>query len=278
MTRRDRLPAVPQGQFIPRLLHQTYPRAELPEPLQRNVDGLRRANPAWEHRLYDDAAIERFIADHYGAGVLAAYHRIAPEYGAARADLFRYLLLYRLGGIYLDVKSSFTRPIDSVLRLDEHYILSGWRNRAGEPHAGFGRHADLADLPHGEFQQWHIIAAPGHPFLRAVIEAVLDGIDRYGARRTGTGYIGVLRLTGPIAYTRAIAPLVDLYPCTRIDNESVIGLEYSVLGKSEHQGLFKKHYTQNTSPVVRRPGLPGWLDRAYVRARNLKHRLRPERG
>lgn len=261
------------GTAIPHLLHQTYPSLELPGALRRNVDNLRAANPSWDHRLYDDASIERFVLEHYGPAMLAYYARIDPAYGAARADLFRYLAVYRLGGVYLDVKSTFVRPIDETIKGDEHYILSGWRNRAGEPHAGFGMHGDLAGLLHGEFQQWHVIAAPRHPFLRAVIGAVLDGIDRYGPRRTGIGYIGVLRLTGPIAYTRAISPLLDSHPCTIVADETAVGLAYSVLEKSSHQGFFRSHYTRNTAPVVRRPGLPGRLDRTYVRARNLKHRL-----
>lgn len=63
------------------------------------------ANPGWEHRLYNSAKAERFIADHYGVGTLAAYLRIGPEYGAARADLLRYLVIYKHGGVYLDLQS-----------------------------------------------------------------------------------------------------------------------------------------------------------------------------
>lgn len=76
-------------------------------------------NPGWEHRLYDDADIEAFIRESYGDEILAYYHRIDRRYGAARADLFRYLLLYRLGGVYLDIKSTTVRPLDEVLRPDE---------------------------------------------------------------------------------------------------------------------------------------------------------------
>ena len=258
---------------IPRLVHQICLGGTLPETVRRNVDELKSRNPGWEHRLYDDAAAERCIAEHYGAAMLRRWRRIAPEYAAARADLFRYLVLYRAGGVYIDLKSRFTRPIDEVIRGDEGFILSRWRNGAGQPHEGWGLHADLAGLPGGEIQQWHVIAAPGHPFLRAVIERVVRNIDRYSVRGAGVGWIGVLRITGPIAYTLAITPLLDRYACRVIADESVLGLEYSVLDSSSHQGLFTRHYTQNTSPVVRRPGLAGWRDRTYLRARAIKRRL-----
>lgn len=261
-----RLPTVAAGNIIPQLLHQIFfrsgePGATMPDSLRRNVEELKSSNPGWDHRLWDEAAMEAFIAEHYGSVVLGYYHRIDPTYGAARADLFRYLLVYRLGGVYLDVKSRFKQPINDVLRLDEHFIVSGWRNKPGEAHAGWGQHVEYGghDI---EIQQWHVIASPGHPFLRAVIERVLDNIDRYSVRKTEVGFNGVLRLTGPVAYTLAIAPLLDRHPCTIIANETVIGLEYSAFERMEHQGLLKLHYIKNTTPVVRRSGVKRWIDLA----------------
>ena len=104
-----------EGAAIPRILHQTYHAADLPEPLRKNVEQLKQANPGWEYRFYDDAAIERFIAGTYGQRILGYYRRINPEYGAARADLFRYLLIYAVGGVYLDIKSRATQPLDVLL-------------------------------------------------------------------------------------------------------------------------------------------------------------------
>lgn len=129
----DILPRVVPGMRIPRIIHQTYPGTALPEALRDNVADLVSANPGWDHRLYDDQAIERFISDYYPREVLAAYLRIRPEYGAARADLFRYLAIYRLGGVYLDMKSRFIRPIDEVTDGDEGIVLAQWRNGGGEP-------------------------------------------------------------------------------------------------------------------------------------------------
>ena len=271
------LPEVVQTVGIPRILHQTFATEQMPDALRCNVDRLQADNPGWEHRFYDDAAAERIISEEFGGRVLDLYLRINSAYGAARADLFRYLVMYRHGGIYLDVKSRFTHPIGEVIRPDDSFILSQWRNGPGEPHEGWGLHADLADLPGGELQQWHIMAAPGHPFLRAVIERVLHGIDHYSPWRTGVGWIGVLRLTGPIAYTRSIRPLMSRYPCRVVESERDLSLEYSIFERSEHQRLAKTHYTQNTTAVVRRPGLPGLADRGYIAARELKHRLLPQR-
>lgn len=252
---------------IPKHIFQTYSQGALPPALARNVAELRAANAGWTHCLFDGAERRAFIERHYGRGVAVLYDRIGTDYGAARADLFRYLLLYKEGGVYLDVKSRFTRPIEEVVRGDEGFILSQWRNGPGEPHEGWGLHPELADVPGGEFQQWHIIAAPGHPFLRAVVERVLRGIEAYSARGIDVGWTGVLRLTGPIAYTQAIAPLVGLHPCRVVPDETALSLRYSIFEGSRHKTLSGRHYTENLTPVVRQPGLRGWRDRLYLQAR-----------
>jgi len=163
----DIVPVFAAGTAIPKVIHQTYPDAHrnLPSILEQNVRKITALNPGWEHRLYDDNDIASFIESTYGARVLDYYDRLNEKYGAARADLFRYLLLYRHGGVYLDIKASLERPLDSVLHPEDVYLLSRWRNRKGEQYEGWGIHSRLRQIGRQEFQQWHIIAAPGHPFL-----------------------------------------------------------------------------------------------------------------
>jgi hypothetical protein len=276
--RYDRLIPPPQERLVlPRLVHQTYPGWPLPAVLRDNVSELHASNPGWTHCFYDNQGVERFIHESYGLRMLSYYRRIDPRYGAARADLFRYLVTYRLGGIYLDIKSRFCRPIDEVLTGDETYVISRWRNRRGQRHEGFGLHRDIAHIEGGELQQWHIIAAAGHPFLRAVIRAVLAAIDGYRPWRQGTGKIGVLRTTGPILYTLAITPLLERYPYTAIGDESQLSLQYSVMPGEAHKRLFNSHYSAGLAPVVTPHGAQrltaGLFTSALVVKRHLAHRL-----
>lgn len=240
---------------IPQILHQTYFTKKLPEPLRDSVDELRARNPGWDYRLWDDDDIDRFIAEEYGEAVLARYRRIAPGYGAARADLFRYLLVYRLGGVYLDIKSTADRPFDEVLGADDHFVIVQWDNRPGTSRAVWGRHPDLRHIDGGEFVQWFIAASPGHPLLRAAIEEVLFAIDSYNPYRTGVG-LNVVRVTGPIVYTLAIAPLLDRYPHRRVRTETELGLRYSVMGYHQHHVHFRGHYSKRKTPIVGEAGGP----------------------
>ena len=257
---------------IPKIIHQTYGTAALPIGLEQNVAAIKMQNPGWEHRLYDDADIERYIACQYGARFLTLYQRISPQYGAARADLCRYLLMYRHGGIYLDIKSRFNRPIDDVLKGTEIFVASRWSNHVGGRYEGYGLKSELSHLPRGELQQWHIITVPGHPFLRAVIHTVLRAIETYRPWRDGVGKAGVLRLTGPIQYTLAIEPLLDRHPCTIIADESQIGLDYSIVSGDRHHSLFPAHYTTSETPIVKPTFQWRPVYKAYVAGRSLKKR------
>lgn len=260
------------SESIPKLIHQTFPTKDLPLELAGNVDKLKADNPDWAYRLYDDSDIEEFIFGEYGNGMLDRFLSISPTYGAARADLFRYLLMHKHGGVYVDIKSSFVRPLSQALTLREGFILSKWRNGPGEPFPNSGLHPELAAFPRGEYQQWHIICAPGHPFLAAVIDRVLDNISRYGPWH-GVGRIGVLRLTGPIAYTLAIEPIKALHKHKELHSHDEIGLCYSTLGTFDHRVFFRNHYTRVDTPIITPKGIGRISATAYIAARRLKRSI-----
>ena len=54
---------------------------------------------------FDGETLLDFIKSSYGQREIASYNRINKSYGAARADYFRYLLLYQKGGVWLDAKT-----------------------------------------------------------------------------------------------------------------------------------------------------------------------------
>jgi hypothetical protein len=256
------IPTLPAGRGVPRILHQTYHTKDLPAPLLDAVERTRAANRDWEYRLYDDADIVDFIRKEYGEVILAAYLRIDPRYGAARADLFRYLLMYKTGGVYLDIKSVPTRALNDVLRPDDAYILSQWH---GERFAGMdmGVHGSLRAIGGTEYQQWHIVAAPGHPFLKCVIENVLRNLRIYNPGIHGVGKTGVLGVTGPIAYTLAIHPRLRLHPHRFVDSAQDLGFDYNLFmtgrNSSAHFPMFRSHYSVLKEPIV----AVGALRRAY---------------
>jgi hypothetical protein len=256
---------------IPRIIHQIFIGGELTPHLRANVDALKARNPGWEHRLYDDERAEAFIRDAYGDEMLAIYHRISPDYLAARADLLCNLIIYHAGGVYLDIKSTFERPLDEIIRDDDSYILSQWRNGPGEPNEGWGLHRDLAHIPGGEYMKHFIIAEPRHPYSAAIIRKIVENVKSYRPW-SAVGRTGTLRTTGPIAYTLGIYPIRDQHP-HRFATEEELGAVYSIGEGYDHYAVFKNHYATQASPVVTLSKAGTALSRLFVGLRLIKHAL-----
>jgi hypothetical protein len=246
--------------IIPRHLIHIVPTLDgLSEEFRKNLRQLAASNPQWKQVIFTDQDAERFVAENYEARYADALARIDVAYGPARSDLMRYLIMYRLGGVYLDTKSGLDRPLDEIVRADDHFILSQWQNGPGGKHQGIGFHPELGHVPRGEYQNWLIVSRPEHPFLGAVIDAVLKNIEQYSVRRFGTGKNGVLRVTGPIAYTLAIYPLLDRYSHRRVVCVEA-GFLYSVKGGSQHHVLTHTlHYSRLSHAVVKPKQDVSWL-------------------
>ncbi len=247
--------AQPPG--IARLIHMTAPVVPREGPLADNLARIRALNPAWALTVYEDADLPRFIRTHFGEATLALFERINPGYGPARADLFRYLCVYRLGGLYLDIKSTTSRPLDSWLRDDDRFILSQWRNAdEASPFDGWGLHPELSHVPGGEYQQWFVLASAGHPLLKAAITQVLHQIAQPGWWPPRHGRHGVLITTGPVVFTLAVHAELTQHPHRRMDVDGEGGVHYSGLPQGvSHIGMHGVHYALRTDPVLKLQGL-----------------------
>lgn len=256
---------------IPRKIHQIYYGSDLSDLLKANIEQTKRLNPGWDYIFYDAPMAEDYIATHYGQAMLDAYLSLDPRYYAARSDFLRYLIIYQEGGVYFDIKSRFSGPIDDYIAGDESFILSQWQNEPGQIHAGFGLHRDVAYLPGGEYQNYHVIGGAGHPFLAATIDTVLARIAGYRPWHN-VGRIGVLRVTGPIAYTDAIAPIVDKHPHKFVRYDRDVGIEFSIPDAypPAHSSV---HYATLEVPVVQMSRAGQLASRIFVEMRKMKNAL-----
>ncbi len=229
--------------MIPKIIHQTIPDKKNIHPaFLENIRKLKRLNPGWSHRLYDNSEFRSFITD---PSILQAYDKYNPVYGVGLANLFKYWISYTVGGVYLDIKSTATKPLDTVLLPNDVYFLSHWNNRT---HPGWGQHPELKAK--GEYQQWYIVAAPHHPFLAAVLSKCVKSINSYDPIKIGVGKPGELRVSGPVPYTLAIYDIEDKYSYRFVDTNEV-GFQYSIfINQRSHEKCFQNHYSTSREPVV----------------------------
>lgn len=244
------IPVLAEQTRIPKVIHQTYRSLELPQELSSSIAQMRAANPGWDYRFYDDSDIASFIAQNFGDDILQYYYRIAPDYAAARADFFRYLLIYHEGGVYLDIKSSLSRPLDEIVQDDDRFLLAQWP--IDDPRfGGWGNYPELRSIGGREFQQWNIIAAPGHPFLREVLHQVIHNIDNYVPELHGVGAKASCRVSGPVPYTLSIHPMLHHCAHRMLGDHVRAGLIYSIYDHpNAHRSTLIAHYSTKTTPVI----------------------------
>jgi mannosyltransferase OCH1-like enzyme len=235
---------------IPKIFHQSSAGRELPMEVVENIKQLQLRNVGWKYEFYDDKDMLDFIRKNYDLRIQKAYDRINPKYGAVKADFFRYLLMYRVGGLYLDIKSGASKKFDEIVSNHE-YLLSHWDNGANGTHPGWGMH--FTNFPRGEFQQWYIASVPRHAFLRGVIELVLNNIENYSVDRFGVGFEGTINTSGPIPYTLAIASRLKNSKYHLANSNHELGLVFNALGVEYRKLMYdenRPHYSKLSEPVV----------------------------
>lgn len=109
-------------EVIPRKVFQTWKTSDMPPKMKKNRDRMMELNPDFEYIFMDDNQCRQFIKDNFDSRTLSAFDSLVP--GAYKADLWRYCVLYKYGGIYFDIK---LRPTDNYkltnLLYDEHLVL-----------------------------------------------------------------------------------------------------------------------------------------------------------
>jgi hypothetical protein len=82
-------------------------------------------NPSWEFIICDNACKDDFMYTMFAnTSVAWAYSVINPLVYAAKADIWRYAVLYTYGGVYLDDDSDIKDPLDEVIRTEDRLIMS----------------------------------------------------------------------------------------------------------------------------------------------------------
>jgi len=182
---------------VPKQIFQTFKSKNLPLLTKWHIWKMKRKNPEYRYFFYDDNDIQKFITDEFPPEYIRSYNKLTI--GAAKADFFRYAILYKKGGIYLDIDSAITRPLKELIRDEDDAVISA------------ERHKNL-------YVQWGLIFNKNHPFLKKTLELMLDNIEthRYPHNIHAT--------TGPTVFSKAIRESLQENP--KISYRLFDGIEF----------------------------------------------------
>eukprot|EP01036_Dinobryon_divergens_P028859 gene28859-37868_t len=86
-------------------------------------------NKHWSVNIVSNDMKDAFMnATFANTSLLWAYHAINPICGAAKADIWRYAVLYTFGGAYIDDDSDLIAPLDDVVKPSDRLIISYEKN------------------------------------------------------------------------------------------------------------------------------------------------------
>jgi inositol phosphorylceramide mannosyltransferase catalytic subunit len=146
---------------IPKRIIQTGKTAEHSLRTRAMVCNIRLLNPDYEYVFFDDRQVESFIDEEF-----PQYRKIFDsfQFPIQRYDFFRYLAVYRHGGFYFDLDVMLASNLSSLLEYGCVFPFEGLTL------SRFLRSKHKMDWEIGNYA---FGAAPGHPFLEAVIDNCL---------------------------------------------------------------------------------------------------------
>jgi len=98
---------------VPTVIYNSWHSNMVPPKMLENIMDNIAMNPDFDYYLYSDESSEEYIKNNYSLDVLNAFHTLKP--GAFKSDLWRYCILYKMGGVYMDIKYKTLEPLRYIL-------------------------------------------------------------------------------------------------------------------------------------------------------------------
>ncbi|MDB6082064.1 MAG: symbB [Chlamydiia bacterium] len=164
--------------LIPKLIHVVWLGKPLPRSCKSMIRSWQKFHPEWTIKIWTDYEVENFKLTNK-----SAFNK-ATNYGE-KSDIWRYEILYRFGGLYVDTDFECISAFDHLHQSCEFYTGIGY-GKAPELYNGL------------------IGSIPGHPILKLCIENIKNGLGDHNTQR-------IIKETGPQYFTQCFIALADKF-------------------------------------------------------------------
>jgi mannosyltransferase OCH1-like enzyme len=226
---------------IPKVIWQTHEDSFdlLPDYVIDAVNSWKEKNLDWEYRYFNSKDRSEFILSEFGQEWLDIYDSCI--FGVMKADVWKYLIIYKYGGLYTDIDYLCKKPIDSWVS-DDYSMVVGMDEEPNE----IACHTFAAEA--------------GSVFLKSILDVIKENIKNINYKKEFFSY----HATGPTAFTDGIKNVfnitddLDLVNNIEILNSSLIGKENRFYCYGEEDSLLL------TNVVVEDlMGRTRWFDKKY---------------
>lgn len=163
--------------MIEKNIFQSWYTKDIHPLLQNKINIFKNLNPDYSYNLYDDNDMDNFVNNNFNGEIAECYNKL--NIIVAKVDFWRYLVLYKYGGIYLDMDSNIEKPLNELIRNNDEAIITAEGNT-------------------NLYVQWALIFSKGHPILKKTIDLIVSNIKNNSYPNN------IHKMTGPTVYTNAI--------------------------------------------------------------------------
>jgi mannosyltransferase OCH1-like enzyme len=215
---------------IPKICHQLWKDTEIPKKWQASHAANKRILPDWEHILWTDDKMDDYVKKNHPEfyPIYAGFNR-----HIMRVDVFRYILMHDIGGIYCDMDFEFLRPFDFS---QDELVMSMERDiNYGDAHNGVAN--------------YFFASAPGHQLWKDCLA------DLQNNPPSTDTYLDVLKTTGPGFLSRIFFANCDQYESVNLTPRPAFS-PYRTHGPNE-----RKHYLNSGMTYGFHIGAGTWKER-----------------
>jgi mannosyltransferase OCH1-like enzyme len=143
--------------IIPLNIFQTYNTLYLSNKIIEKIEKLKEKNPEFAYHLYDDGMCRDFIQDNFDKEIFYTFNKL--KLGRCKSDLWRYCILYKYGGIYLDVKYDGVDDFKLIDLTDKEYFVR-----------------DFLDKPIQGIYNGLLVCLPNNAILLKCIKQIVENV------------------------------------------------------------------------------------------------------
>jgi len=166
----------PTARLVPKIIWQTNYTNRVSLPIKTAWCWNRLLSRGYRYCFHSTAERVAFVERNFPGRPKELYSRLTI--GAAQADVWRLMVLYKHGGVYMDIDSHFVWPLDRFIEAGTSEIFLRYKSK--------------------DATNYFIASAPANPNIKALLDEVLYRIENSQSNN-------VYDITGPSVFQDILA-------------------------------------------------------------------------
>jgi mannosyltransferase OCH1-like enzyme len=200
-------------QKIPLNCYQTWKNNLFGKTHSAEIQEFRNINPEINFFLYDDRKQNEYMQKSWGTHPIYEIFENSC-FGAMKADIFRYCIIYEKGGYYFDINKGCDCNITELHPADAQEFITYENNPLVLiPNLQTMR---TIDYPLNAMSQCLFGFTKKHPILERTISNIVEYSPYFKAKTFASPRFAIISFTGPGMFTKSVREVLDEKPASSV--------------------------------------------------------------